>query len=730
MKIRTISTVIILTFLTITICWGQEKAEEEKYHKHISEILSKMTTEEKVGQLSGMGRSNNAFGDPNVRTFGTKGNERAGIPDLIMGHGITGVRSGRDASTHSTYFCTPFAIACSWDTDLYYRVGIAIAKEMRALGQNLCLGPSVNIIRHPLGGRNWEFFSEDPYLTSRMIVPFVKALQSNGIICGPKHFMANNQELNRHDINNLIDERTLNEIYFPAFKAAVKEGGALNIMASYNRVNGTFMCENRYFLTNVLRNQWGFKGFVLSDFGFGVRSTFGAVNAGLNVEMYSKKYYGESLLQAVKNDEIAEKRIDELLADKLYAMMKIGMFDKDYPTYPLSTVHSEEHQKLALEVARKSPVLLKNEVKILPLIASKIKTLAVIGPNAKNFMKTGDPNYADYLQGGGSGRVYYFPEAIVSPYNEIKKIAGSKVNVLYAQGCNTPNKKDTTGNTNLMKEALSIAAKADKVVLVMGFSGANESEGSDRKNAELPKEQKLLIEQILNINPKVILTLITGSYIEMGSWSKQVPAILFCPYAGERMAEGIAEILFGKYSPEGKLAISYPFNAKDYPAEAIYTGKGFSEGGNSNVYREGIYVGYRYFEKQKKNVQYPFGFGLSYSTFNYSNLQMPVVVKEDSLQVSFILKNSGKYIASEVVQLYVNQQNPKVDRPDKELKGFVKVTLKPGQSQVVKLTLGKDCFAYYDVISHNWKTDTGKYMVMIGNSSADIRLMKEILLNQ
>lgn len=730
MEIRTISTGIILTFLSITICCGQQKMKEENYHKRIEEIVSKMTIEEKIEQLSGMGRTNNEFGDPNVLTFGTKGNKRVGIPDLIMGHGITGVRSGRDASTHSTYFCSPIAIACSWDTDLYYRVGTAIAKEMRALGQNLSLGPPVNIIRHPFGGRNWEFFSEDPYLTSRMIVPFVKAMQSNGIICGPKHFMANNQELNRFDINNVIDERTLNEIYLPAFKAAVKEGGALNIMASYNRVNGTFMCENKYFLTDILRNKWGFKGFVLSDFGQGVRSTFGAINAGLNVEMFNKKYYGESLIQAVKNGEIAEKRIDELLGEKLYAMMKIGMFDKDYPTFSKSIVHSEENQNIALEVARKSPVLLKNEAQTLPLNISEIKTVAVIGPNAKNFMKKGNPNYADYLQGGGSGRVYYYPDAILTPYNEIKKIVGSKVNVLYAQGCNAPNTNDTTGNINLLKEALSIASKVDKVILVMGLSGANESEGKDKITAGLPNEQKLLIEQILKTNPNVILTLVAGSYIEMESWYKQVSAILFCPYAGERMAEGIAEILFGKYSPEGKLAISYPFSAKDYPVESLYKGKGFSVGGNPNIYSEGIYVGYRYFEKQKVNVQYPFGYGLSYSTFNFSNLQMPDVLKEDSLQVSFTLNNTGKYVASEVVQLYINPQNPKVDRPVKELKGFAKVSLKPGQSQVIKLTLGKDCFAYYDVISHNWKTDPGKYMIMIGASSADIQLRKEIILNQ
>ncbi len=705
----------------------QSKIDNDKeLQKRILAIISRMDLKEKVAQLSGMGKTRNEFGDLNVPAFGTSGNQRVGIPDLIMGHGITGVRPGRDTTAHATYFCTSFAMACTWDTDLYGRVAAAMAKEMRAIGQNLNLGPTVNIIRHPLGGRNWETYSEDPYLTSRMVVPFVKAMQSYGVICGPKHFLANNQETNRFDINNVIDERTLNEIYLPAFKSAVQEGGALNIMASYNRVNGTFMCENKYYLTDVLRRKWGFKGFVLSDFGYGVRSTLGATNAGLNVEMHNTKFYGGSLIQAVKNGEISEKKIDSLLTDKLYAMMKIGMFDKDYPTFPSSIVHCDEHQKIALEVARKAPVLLKNEAQTLPLVASGLKSIAIIGPNAKNYLK-GDLNYAHYLQGGGSGRVYYFKDAILTPYDEIKKMVGSKINVLYAQGCNSPNLTDTTGNGAMMKEALSVASKADKVILVLGFSGSNETEGFDRKTANLPAEQKNLIEQILKVNPKVVLNIIAGCYVEMEDWYKQVPAILFCPYAGEKTAQGLADILFGKYSPQGKLPITYPYHANDYPQDALYTGKGFSECGNSNIYSEGIFVGYRYFDKQNMKVQYPFGYGLSYTSFEYSNLQVSNGIKNDSIHVSFSVKNNGKYLGSEIAQLYVSELNPTVDRAPKELKNFTSITLKPGQVQYVSMSILKESLGYYDILTHNWKTNAGNYKLLLGSSSRDVRLSSDLL---
>ncbi len=576
--IRLVSTLLVLTFLILPLSCStkQNKHTLQEKETSIINLISKMTLEEKIEQLSGMGVTNNEFGD-NVTRFGTKGNTRLRIPDLIMGHGITGVRTGRDRNTHATYFSTPIAIGCTWDTDLYYELGVAMAKEMRAFNQNLNLGPTLNIIRHPLGGRNWECFSEDPYLISRLIVPYSKAMQENGIISGPKHFMANNQEHNRFDINNIVDQRTLREIYLPAFKAAVMEGGALNIMGSYNRLNGTFMCENEYYLTNVLRDEWGFKGFVLSDFAYGTRSTHQSVRAGMNVEMNNKKYYGESLIAAVNSKEISEDRIDELLYEKLFAMFKVGMFDENYPTYLKSIVHSSDHQEIALEVARKAPVLLKNEKGILPINSTKVKSIAVIGPNAQRFPNytpyKGD--YAYYLQGGGSGRSYYFEESVISPYSGIKSAADKNTEIYYAQGCRSSYEGDTSNDSALISEAVKLAKKVDVVVLAMGLNGFYESESRDRKHAYFPGKQLELIKRITIANPNVVLLTIAGSYIDLSEIHDSIPAILFCPYSGEKIGQGIAEILFGKINPEGKLPISYPLSISQYPEGSIYKGKPF-----------------------------------------------------------------------------------------------------------------------------------------------------------
>ena len=720
MKIK-ITIEAFLFFILTGTGYCQTTLVVSNYQKEIKELISGMTLDEKIAQLGGMGAIKNEFGDLNVRAFGTKGNSRIRIPDLIMGHGITGVRPGRDTSARATYFCTPFAIASTWDADLYGKVGIAMAKEMRALGQNLNLGPTLNIIRHPLGGRNWECFSEDPYLISRLIVPYVKSMQSNGIISGPKHFMANNQETNRFDINNVVDDRTLNEIYFPAFRAAVEEGGSLNIMASYNRVNGTYMCENKYYLTDILRKKWGFKGFVLSDFSYGVRSTHGSVNAGLNVEMHNTKFYGESLVQAVKNGEIPVERIDELLAEKLYAMFKVGMFDPTYPTYPKSVIHCDEHQQISLEVARKSPILLKNEGNTLPLTGVKIKSIAVIGPNSVNFTSKNDPNYASYLQGGGSGRCYYFYDAIVSPLEGIKRHAGEKHMVSYAGGCMAPNATDTTGNEALLHEALSIASTADVVILVAGLSGFNETEGKDRKNAFLPESQIRLIEEITKVNSNIVLVMIAGSYIEFGKWIDRIPAVLFCPYSGEKIGNGIGEILFGKYCPEGKLPFSYPFRAKDYPASSLFSGKEFSSEPVSNVYSEGIYVGYRYFAKQNIDVRYPFGYGLSYTNFEYTDLTIPNTFTSDSIQIFMHIRNAGKFKGTEIVQLYISENRPLTDRPVKELKGFTKISLDRGENKTIRFVMKKSDFSCYDPELHAFKVNPGFYTISIGSSSEDIK---------
>jgi len=722
-------------FFTL-ILQAQESYRDSKcidVEHFINKLMVQLSLEEKVSLLSGMGTSRSEFGDQGVPVFGIKGIPDKGIPDFIMGHGITGVRTGRDMNTHSTFFCTPIALACSWDIDLYGQVGEAIAKEMRGLGQDLNLGPTINIIRHPLGGRNWECLSEDPWLTSCFIVPYVKAMQSNGIICGPKHFVANNQEHNRFNINNVIDERTLREIYLPAFKAAITEGGALNIMCAYNRLNGVFMCQNKHLLTDVLRKEWGFSGFILSDFSNGLRSTLGGICAGLNVEMPGPEFYGEKLLEEVNNGAVSTDQVDTMLYYVFKTMHSVDVFNRPRREHE-ELVHCPKHQELAAEVARKTPVLLKNENHMLPVDTCKVRSIAVIGPNAKKFetVPVTDKDYAYYLQGGGSGRTYYFPEAVIDPYTGLNKQIGKNITLTYAPGCQTPNiyrrnklSEENKTDERLIRNAVLIAEKADLVVLFVGLSGFNESEGWDRESAGLPGFQERLIQEVSLSNPMTIVVLIAGSYVDVSPWINQVKALLYVPYCGEKIGDGIADILLGDVSPSGKLSFSWPKSAEDYPDGSIFTGAPYSESRQSNVYSEGIYVGYRWFDRQNITVQYPFGFGLSYSEFEYRNL----VVEERgdfSADVHLSIKNTGNVKASEICQLYVHDVQSTVDRPLQELKGFVKVDLQPGEEQSVSIHLNKDAFSFFHPEQKEWVAEQGEFEIRVGPNSRDLPLKKVI----
>lgn len=701
------------------------------------DLLSRMTLEEKVAQLSGLGKGQGEFGNSNVGIFGTAANKRLGIPQLVMGHGITGVRSGRDTKVNSTYMMTPIGIAASWDTEIYARAATAVAKEMVALNQNLNLGTTLNIIRHPLGGRNWESFSEDPYLTSRFGVAYVKAMQSNGIICGPKHFVANNQERHRFDINNVVDERTLREIYLPGFKAAVMEGGALNIMGAYNRLNGTFMCENKWMLTDILRKEWGFKGFVLSDFGNGVQSTVPSALAGLNVEMHGTKYYGDKLIAAIKNEELDESVIDQLLREKLWVMFSMGVFDKKW-VQPKSIVHNDAHKKIALDVARKAAVLLKNGDAILPLDRSKIKKLAVIGTNAK---RTSDHPTFYYMQGGGSGRSYHFENAINNPVDEIKAIA-KNTEIFYAQGCTVSNKtRETAGqkklkdqqkikadeqqDKKLIHDAVQLAENVDAVVLIVGLHGGLETEGWDREHPYLPGAQVELIKQVSKANQNMIVVLTGGSFIDVSGWIDDVKGLIYHFYCGEKIGQAMAEVLFGEVNPSGKLPVSFAKSVDQYPEGSILTHpEGYSKSNVSNVYSEGIFVGYRYFDKEKEEMRFPFGYGLSYTTFGYSEL---VVKKTNKIfHVTVTITNMGDVDGDEVVQLYVNDKKSSVERPVRELKGFDRVSLKAGESKTVAFTLKEDAFAFWSPNTKQWIVEAGKFTIEVGAGSRDIKLSKTI----
>lgn len=739
MKINSKTYVLYLMLAYISISCTESNPNTDSFaasNAFADSVITQLSLEEKVALLHGMGGGNSEFGDLDIQFFGVKGNKDKGIPPLYMGHGITGVRSGRDTSIHATYFTTPIAIGCSWDTELYAQVGEAVAKEMRALGQDLNLGPTLNVIRHPLGGRNWESYSEDPYLISQLIVPYVKAMQSNGIICGPKHFVANNQETNRFDINNEVDERTLREIYLPGFKAAVKEGGALNIMGAYNRVNGEYMCHNKYLLDDVLRGEWGFEGFVLSDFAFGVKNTADAVNARMNVEMHRPKFYGDSLIVEIEKGNIQESQIDLLLKDVLKVMHFTGVFDRErYENQEV--LHSEEHIELAYEVAKKTPVLLKNKNATLPVDVNTLNSIAVIGPNAKRFPSVSESHkkYAYYLQGGGSGRTYYYHNTVVEPLVGLSNTLTEQTQITYTQGCKTPNQFSKNKpselddeETNLIEEAVSAAKGAEAAIVYVGLSGFNESEGWDRSSANLPGQQEKLIREVAKVNSNTTVVLISGSYVDVSSWIEDVEALLFVPYCGEQIGNGIADIVTGKVNPSGRLSFSWPFNIEGYPASTLFTGGAYSEEQKSNIYSEGVFIGYRWFEKEEIEVLYPFGYGLSYTTFNYKNLK---VIQESNIptQVTLQVENIGSADGEELIQLYVKDFEASLPRPEKELKGFVKVNLAAGETKEVNILLPENAFSFYDVTTKQWIMEAGDFEIQVGSNSRNIALKQGININ-
>lgn len=710
---------LITAFLTLIIGVASARSEAEA-DKKVAETMAQLSLDEKLGLLHGFGAGKSEYGDKNSKSFGVSALERLSIPEMLMGHGITGTRVGRSKSVNATYFCAPVGIGCSWDTELYKRVGLAMAREMRGLGQDLNLGPTLNIVRHPLGGRSWESYSEDPYLSARMIVPYAQSMQSEGIICGPKHFAANNQERNRFDINNEIDERTLREIYLPAFEAAVKEGGVLNMMGAYNQVNGVNMCHNSYILTDILRKEWGFKGFVLSDFSNGVKSTLEAANAGLNIEMDGMKFYGPKMKIEIENGNLSMDVVDNLVREYLRVLY---LFDIDTRERNADNkIHTPEAIALAKEVALASQVLLKNDG-ILPLDANKKQSIAVIGPNAKYPTEGGAMKQKwYYLQGGGSGRCYYFDGAVVEPFVGISGVVGSDVTLSYAQGSigshAAAGKKNAEQTAQMLKTAVDVAKSSDKVILVVGLSGANESEGRDKTSVNLPAVQETLIKKVSEVNKNVVVCVVAGGYVDMSAWEDKVSAIVYVPYCGEQVGNGLADILFGNASPSGKLATTWPKSVKDFPKGSIFTGEGFSKAGVANVYSEGIFVGYRYFDTKKIEPAYPFGYGLSYTTFKYSNLKAKK--KGKGYVVTVDVKNTGNYDAKEIAQLYVSDLKSSVERPEKELKGFTKIDLKKGETKTVTFTLDDRSFAYYDVTKKSWIVEPGDFEILVGGSSRGI----------
>jgi beta-glucosidase len=798
----------------------------------IDKLLQQMTLEEKITMLGG-----------DETGFNGSGIARLGIPPIRMTDGPVGVRN-----EESTAFPVSVNMAASWDTELIYRYGIALAEETKAKGKNCILGPCVGIHRFPLNGRNFESFGEDPYLSARMAVPFIKGVQSRNVIATVKHYACNDQEWERNNTDSIVDERTLREIHLPAFEYAVKEACVLAVMSSYNLINGHHASENKPLLIDILKNDWGFEGIVMSDW-VSVYSAVEAANNGLDVEMPQPKWFGKKLLAAVQEGKVSEEVINDKVRRHLRVRIAAGIFENPNPTPDESVIRSDSHKKLALEMARESIILLKND-KILPLSQDKIKTIALIGPSAK-IARTG---------GGGSSKVK--PWHTVSPYDGLTQLLGEKVKVEYSEGVRigsfravripsqyiktpdgkangffgeyfntqklegqpaftrvddninfdyklgSPDPKIDTDNYSIrwtakftapqtrkyyfsvssddgsklyidgklmidnwqdhgeramtceidmeagktydmkiefyenagdavirlgwkdltdnspeptIEQAVEVAKKADAAIICVGNMDINESEGSDVEDFRMFGGQDELVQAVAKANPNTVVVVYGGVPVLMKHWLGDAKAVIAALYPGQEGGTALAEILLGKINPSGKLPFSYIQEKSESPAFKEYKDPGLKV-----HYSEGVFVGYRYYEKNNIKPLFAFGHGLSYTTFEYEGLK--ISADKTGHTVSVNVKNTGSVAGQEIVQLYVNPKKCPIERPIKELKGFAKVDLAPGQTKTVDIKLDQRAFQFYHPDKKQWTTKPGQFEIMIGSSSRDIKLQGVIKL--
>lgn len=656
------------------------------------EILSKMTLEEKASLCSGKDY------------WHTESVNHVGIPSIMLTDGPHGIRKRVEEKSKdekmslkgvpAICYPTASATACSWDTDLIYKMGEALGDECLKEQVSVLLGPGTNIKRSPLCGRNFEYFSEDPLLAGEMAASFINGVQSKGVGTSLKHYAVNNQETRRMTVNAVVDERTLREIYLAPFETAVKKAQPWTIMAAYNRLNGTYCAENKWLLTDVLRNEWGYQGIVVTDWGAENDRVQGLL-AGQELEMPSSNGEGnKQIVAAVKQGLVEESYLDELV-DRLIDMALKG--EKVRGTY---TYDAEAHHKLAREIAGQCMVLMKNDGDILPL--SKKAKLTVIGEMAKK------PRY----QGAGSSLIN--PIQLDSAFESLVKMG---VEFQYAPGYSTA-KKNRTSDDTFVSEAVSKAKNAEAVLLFVGLTDDFETEGNDRKHMGLPPLHNRLVNEVLKVNKNVVVVLSGGSAVEM-PWADEVPAILNEFLTGQASGSAVCDVLFGDVNPSGKLAETYPYALTDNSSANYFPGTLVSV-----EYRESVYVGYRYYDKAQKAVRFPFGHGLSYTTFEYSDLKVSAdkLKDTDTVTVSFTVKNTGKADGAEAAQVYVSDTESTIFRPEKELKGFKKVFLKAGESKTVEITLDKRAFAYYNVNIHDWHVESGEFKILVGASSRDIRL--------
>lgn len=654
--------------------------------KH-QELIEKMTLEEKAAFLSGK------------NVWQTWNFDHLGIPSVFCSDGPHGIRKqagegdhlGLNASLPATCFPTAAAIANSWDESLGEELGQALGEEASSQGVNILLGPGLNIKRSPLCGRNFEYFSEDPYLAGKMAAAYVRGIQKEGVYACPKHFAVNSQEHLRMAMNAVVDERTLREIYLTGFEIAIREGGAKAIMSSYNEVNGVYANENRHLIQEILRDEWGFDGFVITDWG-GSNDPVKGTKAGSNLQMPGPDLdAARALIHGVETGSLSMEELDLAVDRLLDAVLELTDAGKE----KRNSFDKEAHHELARKAAQQSTVLLKNEGKLLPLAAGS--RIAVIGDFA----------FVPRYQGAGSSLVnptmLETLETAVGDYDLI--------NVGFAKGY----QRNGAADEKLRQEALALAASADVVLYCFGLNELSEVEGQDRSHMRIPKNQVVLLEALAQVNPNIVGILSAGAPVEM-PWEGCCKAVLHGYLNGQAGAKAMLDIVTGRMNPSGRLNETYPFSYEDTPAFWNFPGKG-----RNTEYREGIYVGYRYYETAKVPVRYPFGYGLSYTEFSYTDL------KVTDKGAEFTLANIGEQDGAEVAQLYVSLPDSGIFRPVRELKGFAKIFLKKGEKRTVQIPFDERTFRYWNEQTGRWETEGGTYRIELGASAEDIRLKDEFL---
>lgn len=654
---------------------------------NIEKIIRAMTLEQKAAFCSG------------ADVWHTVAFEELGVPSIMMSDGPHGLRKqeeecdelGAHASIEAVCFPAACATACSYNEQLLYKMGETLAKECKAVNVDILLGPGINIKRSPLGGRDFEYFSEDPVVSAKMATAFIKGVQDNGVGTSLKHFALNSQETHRLTCSSEADERTMHELYLYAFEQVVKNSQPWTVMSSYNRVNGTYSSENQWLLTDLLRDKWGYEGFVVSDWG-AVSNRAKAVEAGCDLEMpYCGPVSAKLVVDAVNNGTLQEAKLDDCVRRILKIMEKCLQGREALP------FDKEGDHRIAKEIADECIVLLKNEG-VLPLKHSQ--KVAVLGTFAK------EPRY----QGGGSSNVNSFKVSSALDFME---------NVTYAPGYSDD---PYTVDQALIDEAVAIAKTADAAVIFAGLPIIFEAEGADRQDMALPASHNALIEQVTAVNPNTVVVLHNGSPVEM-PWVDKVPAIVEAYLGGQAVGESVADVLYGKVNPSGKLAETFPIRLEDNPA---YINFGGSQG--KTFYHEGVFVGYRYYDKKKMDVLFPFGYGLSYTEFEYSDLKLSAdkLTDQETLTVTANVTNVGQMAGKETVQLYVRDLTGATIRPVRELKGFAKVELAPGQTKEVTFELDDRAFSWYSEKIHDFYAESGEYVIELGKNSRDIVLSSSV----